>query len=104
MKKYRGMKVELYKNEVGKAERQSGVMLMNVKDMEENLYRLEQTKVMTGKVRSSPFSRRDIEIIYRERLISSVGYFLPITQFTVKQCKVIQSPFFNTITVSPKRI
>ena len=96
--KYKGMTVTLRRNEVGTAERQLGVRLaMSGHDDDEYAYRLEQFKTLAGKNHSSPFSRLDAETIYRERWLSSVGYCLPITQFDVKQCKAIQSPFLNAI-------
>ena len=96
--KYRGMKVELCRNEVQTAERQLGIrMFMNGTDSAEFLFRLDQARVLAGKVQSSPFNRDDAETIYKERWLSSVGYCLPITQFTDKQFKAIQSPFFNAI-------
>ena len=68
---------------------------MDGNDNEEYEYRLEQSKILAGKVITSPFNRTDAEIIYRERWLASVGYCLPVTQFSAKQSKVIQSPFFN---------
>ena len=96
--KYKGMTVKLRRNEVVTAERQLGVRLaMSGHDDDEYIYRLEQSKTLAGKIHSSPFSRNAAEIIYRESWLSSVGYYLPITQFDAKQCKTIQSPFFNAI-------
>ena len=46
---------------------------------------------------ASPFNWKDAELIYRERWLASVGYCLPITQFTCKECNAIQSPLFNAI-------
>ena len=56
---------------------------------------LDQSKALAGKVVSSPFSRFDAKLIYRERWVSSVGYCLPITQFTNAQCDEIQKPLYN---------
>jgi hypothetical protein len=96
--KYKGMQVELSRNEVSTAEKQLGVRLaMDGNDQEEFQFRLSQSKTLAGKVRASPFNRRDAEIIYRERWLPSVGYCLPITQFDDKQCKAIQMPFFNAV-------
>ena len=96
--KYKGMEVEVKRNEVHSAERQLGVRLsMDGNDNEEYVFRLEQSKALAGKVLASPFKRKDAEIMYRERWLASVGYCLPITQFTLKQSKAIQSPFFNAI-------
>lgn len=57
---------------------------MSGDDVEEYLVMLERGKVLAGKVQSSLISRRDAEITYRERWILSVGYCLPIAQFTEK--------------------
>ena len=86
------------RNDVGTAEKQLGVRLaMDGNDQEEFKFRLLQSKTLAGKVRASPFNRKDAEIIYRERWLPSVGYCLPITQFDDKQCKAIQMPFFNSV-------
>ena len=92
------MEVELQRNEVHSAERQLGVRLaMDGNDREEYVHRLEQSKTLAGKVQTSPFNRTDAEIIYRERWLASVGYCLPVTQFSNRQSKAIQTPFFNAI-------
>ena len=70
---------------------------MDENDDAEFEYRLDQSKILAGKITSSPFNRWDAEVIYRERWLSSIGYCLPITQFTTEQIKAIQSPFLNAI-------
>ena len=90
--------MELTRNEATTAERQLGVRLaMSGLDKAEYAHQLEQSKALAGKIWSSPFSRADAEIIYRERWIFSVGYCLPVIQFNAKQCGDIQRPFINAI-------
>ena len=66
-------------------------------DEAEYAYRLDQSQALAGKVVSSPLSRFDAELIYRERWISSIGYCLPITQFIDAQCDEIQKPMYNAM-------
>ena len=70
---------------------------MDGKDTAEFRYRLLQSKTFKGKIMLSPFIRHDAKTIYRERWVTSVGYSLPVTQFTDIQCANIQSPFINAI-------
>ena len=80
------------------AERLLGARLtLDGGDTEEYKYRLDQAKELAGKITASPFTRYDAEIIYRERWISTVGYCLPITQFTDEQCDEIQKHGYNSI-------
>ena len=80
------------------AERLLGARLaLDGGDGTEFAFRLDQAKALAGKVTASPFSRYDAEVIHRERWISSVGYCLPITQFTDTQCDDIQKPWYNAI-------
>ena len=93
-----GLELELTLNEVTNAERKLGFRLaMSGSDKEEYMYRLEQSNAFAGKILSSPFTRIDTEIIYKERWISSVGYCLPVTQFFAKQCENIQRPCINPV-------
>ena len=43
---------------------------------------LTQAKDLKSRIKASPFSRQGAGIIYKERLISSVGYCLPVTYFS----------------------
>ena len=96
--KYTGLDLELRRNSVNDAERLLGARLaLDGGGEAEYAYRLDQAKVLAGKVVSLPFSRFDNEFIYRKRWISSVGYFLPITQFTNAQCDEIQKPIYNAM-------
>ena len=96
--KYPGLQVLLNRNEVSKGERILGVRLaLDGNDRDEFAYRLTQAKDLAGRIRSAPFSREDAEVIYRERWLPSVGYCLPITQFSIKQCQKIQIPFYQAI-------
>ena len=70
---------------------------MDGNEEEEYNFGLLQSKILTGKVITSPLNRRDAIFLYMERWPSSVGYFLPITQFDEKHCKEIQMPFLNAI-------
>ena len=57
--KYRGMKVELCRNEGHTAERQLGVRLsMNGSDSAEFLFRIDQEKLLAGKVTVRPVQSR----------------------------------------------
>ena len=90
--------MELRRNEVTSAEWQLGVYLSICGgDDEECAHRILQSKELAGNLISSPFTRQDTEVIFRERWIASVGYCLPIKQFTQEQCDAIQRPFFNAI-------
>lgn len=44
--------------------------------------RLDQGKALAGKVAFSLFSTYDAETICREIWVLSIGYYLPMTQFT----------------------
>ena len=88
--KYTGLEVDLRCNSVQETERLLGVRLaLDGGDDAEYSYRLDQAKALAGKLITSPFTRYDAEVIYRERWIASVGYCLPITQFTEAQCDKI---------------
>ena len=90
------MEVELRRNSVHEAERILGARLaLDGGDESEFTYRLDQATALAGKIISSPFSRYDIEVIYNQRWISSVGYCLPVTQFTDAQCDKMQQPAYN---------
>jgi len=52
-------------------------------------YRTEQAVALDGRIRYSPLIRFDAEIVYRERWMSTIKYFLPITCFTQHQCHKI---------------
>lgn len=96
-KKYTGLGVELRKYSVQDVERLLGARLdLYGGDEAEFSFRLDQVKALAGKVASSPFTRYDAEVIYKEMLISSSGYCLPI-QFTTKKCDKIQQPGYNSI-------
>ena len=96
--KYTWLDVELRRNSVDDAERLLGARLtLDGGETEEYEYILYQAKELAGKITASPFSRYDAEIIYRERWISTVGYCLPITQFTDEQCDEIQKHGYNSI-------
>lgn len=78
-----GMDVELRRNSVQDTERLLGVSLaLDGGDEAEFSYILGQAKALAGKAISSPFSRYDTEVIYRQRWMSYIGYCSPITQFT----------------------
>ena len=65
--KYKGMEVELHRNEVSTAERQLGVRLtLTGSDQAEYEHRVLQSKTLSGKIIASPFTRKDAETIYRE--------------------------------------
>ena len=66
-------------------------------DETEYEYILDQLKAMACKIITSPFSRYDAEVIYRERWIASIGYCLHITQFIAIQCDNIQKSGYNSI-------
>ena len=96
--KYTGLDIELRRNSVQDAERLLGVRLaLDGGDEAEFSYRLVQTTHLAGKVTSSPCFRYDTDNIYRMIWISSIGYCLPITQFTEQQCDNIQKPGYNVI-------
>ena len=96
--KYPGMEVELRRNSVHDAERTLGACLtLDGGDEAEFSYRLDQATALAGKITSSPFSWYDIEVIYNQRWISSVGYCLSVTQFTEAQYDKIQQPAYNAI-------
>ena len=79
--------MELRRNSVQDAEKLLGVHLaLYGGDEAEFSSHLDQAKALADKVASSSFYRHDAKVIYRERWISSIGYCIPITQFTAKQC------------------
>ena len=83
LEKYKGMQIELKRNKARDAERQLGVRLsMCGGDTDEYVYRLEQSKLLSGKIKAEPFTQQDAEVIYMERWIASIGYCLPVTQFS----------------------
>ena len=93
--KYTGLTVDIKRQEVTAGERILGVRLaLAGGDTDEYDFRLKQAKTLAGKIGNSPLSRWDAETIYRERWLSSVGYCLPVTQFTDGQCDKIQSPVY----------
>ena len=93
-----GVLVPIKRNEPHHAERILGVRLaLDGNDKTEFEYRLQQSKDLARKISSAPFTRQDAELIYSQRWISSVGYCLPITQFTEQQCLKIQIPFYRSI-------
>jgi len=49
-------------------------------------YRIQQAVLLAGRIKQSPLSRFDAEIVYRERWMSTIKYCLPITRFTPHQC------------------
>jgi len=63
----------------------------NFKD--EYTYRLNQSKVMAGRLAGAPFNPSEVYQVYSSRFKPAVGYCLPITTFSDKQCNDIQSPF-----------
>ena len=82
--------------EVG--ERILGVRLaLKGNDDDEYDFRLKQAKGLATKISTSPFTRTDAEIIYNERWIPSIGYCLPVTQFTHDQCNKIMVPFYASL-------
>ena len=96
--RYPGLEVKMQRNEVSKGERILGVRLsLDGNDEAEFQYRKQQAYDLAGKIRSSPFTRQDAEVIYRERWIPSIGYCLPITQFSSSQCHKIQSSFYQAL-------
>jgi len=44
---------------------------------------------LAGRIKQSPLTRFDAEIVYRERWMSTIKYCLPITRFTQQQCHQI---------------
>jgi hypothetical protein len=62
---------------------------------DEYKYRLNQINVLAGKLKANAFDERDAWLIYQTRYRPMIRYCLPITTFTDKQCKKIQSPFIN---------
>lgn len=96
--KFPGLKISLQRNEVTKGERILGVRLaLDGNDDDEFVFRLNQSKELAGRISGAPFSRLDAEVIYCERWVPSIGYCLPITQFSTEQCQAIQIPFFQAI-------
>ena len=96
--KFPGLQVHLNRNEASKGERILGVrLLLDGNDKHEFEYRMGQVKELAGRICSSPFSRQDAEVIYRKRWVPSVGFCLPITQFTKKQCNAIQVGFYQAM-------
>lgn len=74
-------------------------------DEVEYYFRLDQVKALSDKVASFPFLRYDVEVIYRERQISSISYYLPITQFTDNQCdNILQAGYNCTLPTFPRHL
>ena len=67
---------------------------MDGKDTEEHKQRLIQVKDLARAIRSSPLDRCDAEVVYQERWVPSVGYCLPVTQFSLEQCEELMVPFY----------
>ena len=64
--KYSGMKKDLCRNEVQKAERRMDTRLtLSRKQDTEYKYRLDQSKALSGKISCSLFSRYATEVIYQ---------------------------------------
>lgn len=89
--KYQGMRIELTRKEARAVKYQLRAMLSVCVcgGVYQYIYRLDQSKILICKIIYLSLTRKDAEIIYKEQWISLVGYCLPITQFTAKQCDVI---------------
>ena len=84
--------------EICHGERLLGVRLaMDGNDDDEFQWRKDQVEELASKIKVGPPTREDAEIIYRERWVSSVGYCLPVTQFTEEQCNELMVPFYKAI-------
>ena len=62
---------------------------------DEFYYRRKQVQEMAVKVRSAALDARDGWLIYQTRFRPMLRYCLPITTFTMAECKQIQSPFIG---------
>ena len=79
--------VTIKRIEAWDAERILGVMCsLEGGDDTELQYRIQQAVLLAGRIKQSPLSRFDAEIVYRERWMSTIKYCLPITRFTPHQC------------------
>ena len=56
---------------------------MDGKDTVEHEQRLIEVKTLAEVIRTIPLDRYDAEVVYRERWVPSVGYGLPVTQFSL---------------------
>ena len=73
--------------EAWEAERIPGVRCgLDGQDHTELNYRIEETKSIAGRIKHAPLTRFDAEVVFRERLMATIKYCLPIIRFTVGQC------------------
>ena len=94
------VKLPGYSEPVDLLERNHGERLLGVRlaingsDADELKFRKDQVTELAEKIRTGPPLREDAETIYRERWVNSVGYCLPVTQFTEEECNKLMVPFY----------
>ena len=85
--------VKIKRIEAWEAERILGVRCaLDGKDEVEFKYRLEETIKLAGRICSVPLTRKDAEIVCRERWMASIKYCLPITRFSPDHCHQLSIP------------
>ena len=90
--------VTIRRQEATKGTRLLGVRIAadgNFKD--EYKHRLNQSRKIAGRLANAQGDIRDAWMIYFCRYKPAIGYCLPITTFTDKECDTIQSPFYQAL-------
>ena len=64
---------------------------------QEYFTRLDKSRELAGRLLVSPLNIAHSWQAYYSRWKPAITYCLPITTFTAKECKTIQSPFFNVL-------
>ena len=62
---------------------------LDSKDGVELKFRVDEVTILAGCIRQVSLTIFDVEIVYQERWMSTMKYYLPITRFTQSQCHKI---------------
>ena len=83
------------RNKTCQAERYVGVRIAPDGQMNtEYQYRLKQAKDLGQKIAQAHLTRSEATLTFQSRWMSIIGFYLPITCFTKKQCKQLQIPIY----------
>ena len=86
------------RNEPCQAERYVGVRIAPNGQMEtEYKYRLKQSKELGLRIAQAHLTRPEATLAFHSRWLSIIGFYLPITCFSRKQCETIQTPIYQAI-------
>ena len=90
--------IEVKHEEANKGLRYLGVRLsLTGNDQQEYQYRLQEAKLLAGRIQSTPLTCSEAYTVYTERFKSSFFYPLAVTQFTKNQCHSIQSKVYQQL-------